>query len=128
MWRSLCLLGTNPEGRRRNEVTRQGTKMYVLPIISCSYFNLFFILHTHTHTQCTQHSAIKEFVSFMEELCSLLREVSRPFRPFPSVGRQLLNLEEEIRHCQPPFEDRNVSERDGEWEGVSYAGRQHHTN
>ena len=54
---------------------------------------------------------MKEFVSFMEELCSLLREVSQPFRPFPSVGRQLLNLEEEIRHCQPPFEDRNVSER-----------------
>ena len=47
----------------------------------------------------------------MKDLSSLLREVSRPFRPFPSVERQLVNLEEELRICQLPFDDKNVRER-----------------
>ncbi|CAI8035415.1 hypothetical protein GBAR_LOCUS19881 [Geodia barretti] len=55
-----------------------------------------------------QHPSLEDVAKYLEDLSSLLREVSRPFRPFPSVERQLVNLEEELRRCQLPFDDKNV--------------------
>ena len=57
-----------------------------------------------------QHASLEDVVSYIEDLSSLLREVSRPFQPIPSVKKQLVNLQEELRRCQPPFED-----KDFEW-------------
>ena len=37
--------------------------------------------------------------------------MSRPFQPLPSVERQLINLEEKLRKCQLPCDEKNV--RDG---------------
>jgi hypothetical protein len=54
-----------------------------------------------------QHPSLEDVAEYVKDLSSLLREVSRPFRPFPSVERQLVNLEEELRICQLPFDDKN---------------------
>lgn len=71
----------------------------------------------------TQHPSVRELASFMKELCDLVQETSQAFQPFPSVERELINLEEEIRHCQLPFEEKNVRGREWEVRRESKEGR-----
>ena len=46
-----------------------------------------------------------------------MEEAALSFQPFPSVDRQLINLEEEIRLCQLPFEEKNVRRKGRREEG-----------
>ena len=79
--------------------------------------------HARTHTH-TQHPATNHFLSFLRELRAVLRDGSRPFQPVPSVDRELLNLEEEIRHCLPPMDKSNVREGGGGGGGRRGRGRE----